>query len=461
MALDETLDRGQWGHIADHAELKADADTRGVTPAIPVLTSASTSVEHLVVHNALAANHNAIGATTVLPQNPTTAHRAYHEALHKAYNRRASFPYLNVVDDFGAVGDDSVDNQTVLQTAFTAGRDQGLPVYVPPGIFRHSGRLAVNNVVVFGAMGGQSSILKGTTYMVHAIDLTGHSGPEIHNLTIMSTGKDPRSSDRGGNGVYVSFSTGYRVINCHIHDVSGAGIMGEFASLGKIRYCQIQVTGADGIYHTEGCDDIEISYNKTIATGDDAISATTFSTVTHDIEAHHNTIIGNWESRAMSMNGGHSYNFHDNHIDGGTAGLSITDHYGSVQTTNSSYTANTVRNINELTQNRDVVGGGALHLWNDLPGVMTGVTFTGNRIYQPYLDGVYVGSTSEILATVGGNDFYLSGAMLNNANTHGSTVITESPANTSAAVGAYPGDLVLVGVGGMQPDYEYDPLVVF
>jgi hypothetical protein len=163
----------------------------------------------------------------------------------------------------------------------------------------------------------------------------------------------------------------------------------------------------------------------------------------------------------MSMNGGHTFNFHDNHIDGGTAGLSITDHYGSVQTTNSTYTGNTVRNINQLTQSRDVVGGGAIHLWNDLGGIMTGITITGNRIYQPALDGIYVGSTSQIVATVGSNAFYLSGTVLNNANVHGSTAITQSPANTSAAVGSYPGDLVAATIGGMVDGYEYDPEVVF
>lgn len=371
------------------------------------------------------------------------------------------FPHLNV-RTYGAKGDGATDDQTDLQTAFTAGNTLNLPVYVPPGTYLHSDRLNNNSAVVFGSPGGRSSILKGTTNIDHAVNMLG-TGPELHNLTIMADGKSPRSSDRGGNGIYVDTATDYRIINCNTLHIPGSGIMAEYSSGGKVRYCQVELTGADGIYHTEGCFDAEISYNKLIACGDDAIAVTSWTALQtcHDIEAHHNTLLGAFESRGMSMNGGYNLDYHDNHIDGGTAGVSITDHYGVVQTTASTITGNTIRNINKYIANETVVGGGALHLWNSLTGHMTGISITANRIFRSFQNDIYVGSTGRITATIGSNTFYSDVTFLDNANTHGSTVITQSPANTDSTVASYPGDLVAASIGGMLATYEYDPAVVF
>jgi hypothetical protein len=88
MSLDETLVGSQPGHDSDHAALRAEAATRGVTIA-QLTAGVSTLADHASVHQALHANHNLIGAVTVLPEtNLAGGHLAHHQALHAAYNLR-------------------------------------------------------------------------------------------------------------------------------------------------------------------------------------------------------------------------------------------------------------------------------------------------------------------------------------------------------------------------------------
>jgi hypothetical protein len=371
-----------------------------------------------------------------------------------------SFAHIKVTD-YGAVGNDATDNQAALQNAFNAGKAQGKPVYVPPGTFRHSGRLTVDGVVVFG-VSAQQSHLKGTTVIKHAIDMTG-AAPGLHNLTISGPGKSPRSSDRGGNGVYVSHADGYIVRNSHILNVSGAGIMVEAGKHGGVFSNFIELTGADGIYHTEGSAYGEVGFNRTRATGDDAISVTSYGSVLgdiHDFNIHHNAVLGNFESRAITLNGGYSVNIHDNHIDGGTAGVSVASAtaWSSRGTSNVTISKNTIRNINRTRRDAGLIGGGALHLWNDQPGSRdSGITFSANQIYSPGLYGVYIGGTSPITAQLINNSFYMGAdkTLVRNDNA-AATQVTLS-GNSPATMSSYPGDRVPASIGGIDGTYRYSP----
>jgi hypothetical protein len=371
-----------------------------------------------------------------------------------------SFAHINVTD-YGAVGNDATDNQTALQNAFNAGKAQGKPVYVPPGTFRHSGRLTVDSVAVFGAS-AQQSHLKGTTVIKHAIDMTG-AAPGLYNLMISGPGKSPRTSNRGGNGIYVSHADGYVIRNSHVLNVSGAGIMVEAGKHGGVFSNFIELTGADGIYHTEGSAYGEVGYNRTQTTGDDAISVTSYGSVLgdiHDFNIHHNAVLGNFESRAITVNGGYNVNIHDNHINGGTAGLSVSSAsaWSSRGTSRVSISNNTIRNINQTRQNAGLIGGGALHLWNDQPdSTDSGITFSANQIYNPGLYGVYIAGTSPITAQVINNSFYMDAddKLVRNDNAAGTQVTLSK--NSTATTSAYSGDRVPASIGGIDRTYKYSP----
>ena len=425
------------------APAKSTAPAKTTAPASPATT---TTLPSTSAPTASTADTNASQGSAALSTDPNAPY--------------PSFAHIKVTD-YGAVGNDATENQTALQNAFNAGKAQGKPVYVPPGTFRHSGRLTVDSVVVFGAS-AQQSHLKGMTVIKHAIDMTG-TAPGLYNLTISGPGKSPRTSNRGGNGIYVSHADGYIIRNSHILNVSGAGIMVEAGKHGSVFSNFIELTGADGIYHTEGSAYGEVGFNRTQATGDDAISVTSYGSVLgdiHDFNIHHNAVLGNFESRAITLNGGHNVNIHDNHIDGGTAGVSVASAtaWSSRGTSRVTISNNTIRNINQTRQDAGLIGGGALHLWNNQPGSTdSGLTFSANQIYNPGLYGVYIAGTSPIMAQLINNSFYMGAdkALVRNDNA-AATQVTFS-GNSPATTSSYPGNRVPASIGGIDSTYKYFP----
>lgn len=367
-----------------------------------------------------------------------------------------TFPHLTVTDYGASTG--AADNQTALTSALAAAKAQGLPLFVPPGTWKHSGILTVDSAVLFG-VAASSTTLQGTTVDASAVTLTG-TNPGLHCLTVTGTGKSPRSANRGGNGVYVNLATGYTIRGCHIMNCPGAGIMVENSSGGLERGNLVELTGADGIYHTEGSHNIEVSYNKTLTTGDDGISFTSYNDAAgyvHDVQVHHNSVLGNFESRAITVNGtSGNVSIYSNHIDGGTSGISCTSvtAWGTLQTAGVEAYGNTIRNINQTRQDTGTIGGGALSFWNDVGGSDSGLSLHDNQIFNPGLYGIYAGGTSPITASVTANAFYLGGTLFHSDNT--SATVTQT-GNTSAATTAYPGDTVPRTVGGIEPTYRYAP----
>jgi hypothetical protein len=360
------------------------------------------------------------------------------------------------VRDFGATPNDGTDDQSALQAAINAGKAQHKAVYVPAGTYQHSGRLNVDGVVVYGD-GNDKSVLKGTTYLKHAIDLRGDD-PGLYNLTIEGTGTGPRSSDRGGNGIYIFQSDGYVVKNVHVKNVSGAGIMTEQGANGKILHNLVEKTGADGIYSTEGTRNLEVAYNKTIATGDDAISFTSYNSTAgavHDIDVHHNTVVGNWQSRSITVNGGHTIKIHDNHVDGGTAGISVgaTTAWGSLQNRDITVTNNTIRDATFTGEG--TIGGGAIHLYNDAGGTDSNIVFSNNDVYAPARNGVFIWGKNQIDADIMHNKFYMTAEHPIYVNKDpGATQIIQSD-NVRYDPSAYAGDKIDVTVGGIDPNFHY------
>jgi polygalacturonase len=53
------------------------------------------------------------------------------------------------ITDFGAVGDGKTDNQNAIQKAFDYAKAHGVAVFVPQGVFNHSGTLTANGISVY------------------------------------------------------------------------------------------------------------------------------------------------------------------------------------------------------------------------------------------------------------------------------------------------------------------------
>jgi hypothetical protein len=358
--------------------------------------------------------------------------------------------YLSVAS-LGILPNTGADLQTSLQSAFNAGRDQGRRVYMPAGTYNHSAPLTLNSVVVFGDGAGQT-IIHGTNNRNCALNMTG-TAPGISLMTVQSTGKaSPRPSDRLGNGIYVNNATNYVIKNVHVRNVGECGIMTEFGTGGKILHNKIELTTADGCYNTENTNNLEVAYNQTITTGDDAISFTSYSTgaAVHDVIVHHNSVIGNFESRGITVNGGTNIQIYDNHVDGGTAGISVgsASAWGAIACTNITVSNNTIRDA--TFTGLGTIGGGAIHLYNDMPPSNTGVVFTNNDVYQPANHGIYVWGSTQISASITNNNFYMTAdhQVYVNGNA-GATLITQTN-NVRFAPTSYPGDKIPANVGGLE-----------
>jgi hypothetical protein len=391
---------------------------------------------------------------TVMTLKVFTLHLAVLLYATAAYGQTHYLP----VTSFGAKGDGVTDDQHALQRAFDAGKSQGLPIYIPPGTYLHSDRLNVDSIVVFGAAKGQS-VLKGTTYIKAAIDVRGNN-PALYNLVVVGTG-GRRSSDRGGNGIYISRSAGYIIKNVHVKGVSGAGIMTEHGENGKILNNLVEATGADGIYQTEGTARLEVAYNKTYRTSDDGISFTSYRNAggfVHDIDVHHNSVLGNTESRSITVNGGYNIKIHNNHVEGGTAGISVgaTTAWDSLQNYNVTVTNNVIKSTTFTGEG--TIGGGAIHLYNNADGQDFNIKFSDNDIYAPSRYGIFVWGNNEIQADISNNRFYVEGKgkIYQNKNPNAKNI--NQSENSLHYSYDYPGDKISKSIGGIDPLFTFLPI---
>ena len=193
----------------------------------------------------------------------------------------------------------------------------------------------------------------------------------------------------------VQYATGFTVENVHVVSSSSVGIFTIGGTNGSILHNTIEGTRADGIYTTVASSHITVANNLTIATGDDAISVSSYTgdpDYTHDITIKNNTVTGNWESRSITVNGGHNITISDNYIDGGTAGVSVgsESEWGTRDVYDVLVTGNTIQHTTFTGEG--TIGGGGLSLYSNVGAA--DLTLTGNATYLPAHDGILVLGTT-------------------------------------------------------------------
>lgn len=307
--------------------------------------------------------------------------------------------------DFGAVGDGGTDNTAALQRAFDYAKANNMQVYIQPGNYVHSGVVRADSIVVFG--GGDETQLIAVTAGQEALVLTGQN-PALYNVQMAGVALSRLDNNKSAQ-VLVQDASGFTVENVHVVSSSSVGIFTIGGTNGSILHNTIERTLADGIYTTVASSHVTVANNLTIATGDDAISVSSYTgdpDYTHDITIKNNTVIGNWESRSITVNGGHNITISDNYIDGGTAGVAVgsESEWGTRDVYDVLVTGNTIQHTTFTGEG--TIGGGGLSLYSNVGAA--DLTLTGNATYLPAHDGILVLGTTPIQATIRGNKVYAS-----------------------------------------------------
>ena len=329
--------------------------------------------------------------------------------------------YVSVID-FGATGDGITDDQQALQKAFDYGAAHKIPVYIPPGTYLHSSTLSVKGTI-FGAKNNMSKLV-GTTYLKGALWIQ-EDGCRVYNLDISQTDGPRSGALRSGEGtsagIYIwnqnRVYDDFEVVNCHIHDVTSAGICSYGCNNVKILNNFIEHTNADGALFANRWNNLEYGYNRIFRTGDDALAINTSG---HTAEPpdfrygknaiiHHNTVEGNLTCRGIAINGNINVDIYNNYVSDSTAPISVgaTTSWNSWENRNVYVHDNTL--MCEYGKSKGTIGGGAISLYNNYPGLIDrNLQFYDNDIYEPALYGAYVWGTDQINANIFRNNFYMS-----------------------------------------------------
>ena len=174
--------------------------------------------------------------------------------------------YLDVMTDFGAVGDGVTDDYAAIRAATDAAAANGWPLYLPPKTYAVDVS-GTDEFILFGcdvfAYGATIKITAADVNAQHGVSnyngTTKYTGFSIHGLTV-----DAQSNSRG---MYFSSAHNYTIRDCKINNAKQAGIATYSGNYVVIDNCHINgviysagVGAADGIYSAGG-DSVSIINN--------------------------------------------------------------------------------------------------------------------------------------------------------------------------------------------------------
>jgi len=179
------------------------------------------------------------------------------------------------VKQFGAAGDGRTDDQQAIQAAAeTAARTPGDKVYIPPGVYLHSGIIDVHaNTIMEGA--GPESVLQAVTPEASAIRFAdaGHCG--IRNLKLVSDAPKRLLNDEAAALLFKN-SHDCAASGLSIDGAAAAGVNVHGSNDIVIDHVDVRNTRADGIHVVSGSQRVTVSNNTAVNTGDDGFSAVAY-----------------------------------------------------------------------------------------------------------------------------------------------------------------------------------------
>ena len=340
------------------------------------------------------------------------------------------------ITDFGAVGDGKTDNRAALQKAFDQARATGQDVYIPPGVYCHSGVLTITGIHVAGA--GEASVLKATSYGQEVVWLKG-DGVALSDVRLDGVGGSRLTSYTGAK-VAVQDATNFSIENIHIGSSSAAGIIMNNSSYGHIAGNIVENTRADSIHMVNGAHDLVVEQNRVERSGDDGISVVTYGNagMVNHITVRDNEVLDSVGGRGLTVVGGSDVTIEHNTVksSAGNAGVYIAceGSYSTQAAHNVRVSGNTVIDAGGLTS-----GHGAITIYNSRAGyVNDDITLADNDIVNPRKMGILVvGSAEQHLAAYGNT---ITGSSYGSLVILGSnaTVSTTRPASDIKRRGASP-----------------------
>jgi hypothetical protein len=241
-------------------------------------------------------------------------------------------PGLLSVTDFGADPTGATDSGQAIQNAIDAGAAANRGVWIPPGTYRVTRHLLVDQVTVRGA-GPWYSVLQGA-----GVGVFGKPAPAPSSAVHLSgfavfgdtTIRDDTTSDSGVGG---SLGGGSTVDNLWIqHTKVGMWFDGPAAGL-TVSRCRIQDTAADGINLHDGVSQVTVRDTFVRNTGDDGMAMWSDRDADHDNAFTHNTVSQPQLANGFAIYGGYGNTISDN-IAADTVtqggGVHVGNRFGSV-----------------------------------------------------------------------------------------------------------------------------------
>lgn len=373
--------------------------------------------------------------------------------------------YINVVD-YGAKGDGVTDDQKAIEAAINAAQQLGVPVYVPPGTYIHTGYFSLDGIKMFGAEYGVSKLV-GHSYIPEGVQITGEN-PGIYNM-VLEGSYGPRNAYSRASGVWVWEAVNPVVANCSISRFTNAGILGHGMKNGLYANNNISYTRADGTINMygrgkTGVEGLEVRNNFVWNTGDDCIAFTSYDFwggadgmyQASGVDCHDNVAIG--YSRGITINGGREMKVYNNYTSGGGMGICIGADlsWKSTQCHDIEVFNNVVKNTVHSAPNF----GGGLGIRNDrgfdgITDTSYNLSFHDNDIYNPLVEAILVYGDHPIQAEFKNNNVYIDKekAVFYVKNSPIDRTDIDFEGNSVYDLADYPGDKYVPKVG---PDYGID-----
>ncbi|MFM0155321.1 right-handed parallel beta-helix repeat-containing protein [Paraburkholderia sediminicola] len=212
---------------------------------------------------------------------------------------------INVLH-YGAKGDGNSDDTIAIESAARAARLARKPLYLPRGVYAHSGLVTLNGITVFGD--GDATVVLSTDQTTsrpqHAVVLTGND-VQLHFIAVKTRWSGQRQPNYEACGILLRNAQNFRVSNVWITGSACAGIATQMSKDGLISTCKVDRTAADGITLTNGSSGNSIRGNQVTATGDDCISVVSYlsDAVCQGITISEN-IVTNGGARGITVAGG-------------------------------------------------------------------------------------------------------------------------------------------------------------
>jgi hypothetical protein len=346
------------------------------------------------------------------------------------------------VTAFGALGDGVTDNAVAFQDAFNYAAANKCGVFIPAGTFAYSGILTANGIAITGS--GAQSILMPLDPANEAIVLTGNA-PSIAYLVMVSHATTRLATAQSAM-IWVNLATNYRVQDVLINGSASVGVFSIGSSSGIVANNTVENTLADSISQIYGSNQIVVSSNRVVNSGDDGISNVSYvqSPIVHNITVQGNTVINNNWGRGISVVGGDTISITGNNITESV--IKMSDIYVAAESE-----SNTMGVSNVTVNNNTMLDGGpdqgSVTVYNSQGATynITGVTISGNQIVTPaYVPVQFVGNGSES-GMVQSNTAYFGGTQF--FDPHNSLATFNETNNQILASAAYQQPVAAAGGG--------------